>query len=43
MVVPIEVIVPSARLVLTSRLSDPRDRTHDVEALEERRNDVESK
>lgn len=40
MVVPIEVIVPS---VLTSRLSDPPDRTHDVEALEERRNDVESK
>lgn len=39
----IKVIVLSARLVLTSKVSDPNDRVYDVEALEEKRQNVEGK
>lgn len=35
--VSIEVIAPSARLVLASKISDPNNRFYDVEALEDKR------
>lgn len=38
--VPIEVMVPSARVVLPSKLSDSHDRIYDMEALEERKVDM---
>lgn len=39
----IEVMVPSARLALASKLSDSRDQIYDVEVLQERRHNTENK
>lgn len=36
-IVPIKIMVPSTRLVFASKLTDPHDRTHDLDALVERR------
>lgn len=35
-VVPIEIMVPSARLALISKVVDSKERIHDVEAIEEK-------
>lgn len=42
-VVPIEILEPSARLTLASKINDPRERIHDVEAIDERRSKAEQK
>lgn len=36
-VVPIETMVPSAWLALTSKVTDPRERIHDVEGCREKK------
>lgn len=41
--VPIEVMVPSARLALTRKLVDLHDRIRDSEALDERRHNAENR
>lgn len=41
--VPVEITVPSARLVFASKILDPDNHVYDVEALEERRQTSEEK
>lgn len=40
-VVLVEILEPSARLALTSKINDSRERVHDVEAIEEKRTETE--
>lgn len=42
-VFPVEILEPSARLVLASKINDSRERIHDVEAIDERRSKAEQK
>lgn len=42
-VVPVEIIVLSARLALVSKITDPREQIHNVEAVEEKRQNAEDR
>lgn len=42
-IVPVEILVSSARLALASTINDSRERIHDVEAIEERRSKAEQR
>lgn len=42
-VVSVEIMVPSARLPLTSKIMDSQDRVYDVETIEEKRKSAEDR
>lgn len=42
-VVPVEIMVPSARLALASKILDPDGRAYDVKTFEEKRRSAEKK